>query len=347
MSPLFILSLAWQLLKTHLGRPVPIFCEYEITYRCNLNCSFCSQQRFAHEWEPELSCEQAKAIISQLYSAGTRLMNMSGGEPSLRPDFIEIAQHARNLGIFISLNTNGYLIDEAMAQKMTAFHMVRVSIDGNGQLHDRLRRHPGSFARAVSAIKLLKKNGVRVMINSVITNSHSHQDLREIAELARSLDVQVSFSAAEASASAARTQTRDFIDGLLADGRMHPATAALLIRSLHSEFSESVVNDSIYIETLEKSDANPGRCRVLDTSIALKPDGSFAFPCNDFPIFPMRSSDCEALFNSVEVKRIRADLGTYWFCERCTSRCSVYPNKLAQPFGIISLARSWAKVLFS
>ncbi|MBT8171908.1 radical SAM protein, partial [Candidatus Bathyarchaeota archaeon] len=92
------------------------------------------------------------------------------GEPLLRKDLFTLANRAASYGCLVSMNTNGTLLNKESVKKVAKiFDTVVVSLDGPKKVHDSIRGVPGTYEKTVKAIELLKANGVRTGINSVIT----------------------------------------------------------------------------------------------------------------------------------------------------------------------------------
>jgi MoaA/NifB/PqqE/SkfB family radical SAM enzyme len=154
-------------LKFKARRPTPLFASYNVTGRCNMRCVFC-------EWwkttTPELPTKKAIAAIDAVCSLGVPFFDLSGGEPLLRKDLFTLAKRVASHGCLVSMNTNGTLLDETKISEVAeVFDLVVVSLDGPKKVHDRIRGVPGTYDKAVKAMKLLKVNGVRVGVNSVVT----------------------------------------------------------------------------------------------------------------------------------------------------------------------------------
>jgi len=80
---------------------------------------------------PELTTEEALKMVAELAELGASHLAITGGEPFLRPDVLEIAREAHEHGLSVSFNTNGSLIDDRLARelrKLDAFAFL--SIDG-------------------------------------------------------------------------------------------------------------------------------------------------------------------------------------------------------------------------
>jgi len=154
-------------LKFKAKKATPLFASYNVTGRCNMRCVFC-------EWwktdTPELPTKKALAAIDAVCSLGVPFFDLSGGEPLLRKDLNVLAKRAASYGCFVSMNTNGTLLNESRVTEVAdAFDLVVVSLDGPKEVHDKIRGVPGTYDKAVEAIRLLKAHGVKVGVNSVAT----------------------------------------------------------------------------------------------------------------------------------------------------------------------------------
>ena len=176
-------------LKFKAGRPKPLFASYNVTGRCNMKCTFC--EWWKHQI-PELSTKQALKAIDAVCSLGVPFFDLSGGEPLLRKDLIVLAKRVASHGCLVSMNTNGTLFTENIIDDVAkVFDTVVVSLDGPKQMHDKIRGVPGTYDKAVKAIKLLRSHGVKTGVNSVATPwnidvlPHFIEELRNKVDLAQ------------------------------------------------------------------------------------------------------------------------------------------------------------------
>lgn len=154
-------------LRFKAKRPKPLFASYNITSRCNMRCSFCTWWKMD---APELPTKQALLVIDKVCSEGISFFDFSGGEPLLRKDLPILAKQARSHGCLVSMNTNGTLLSSWSPSKIAdVFDVIVVSLDGPAPIHDEIRGVPGTYKKAIRAVKELKACGVRVGVNSVIT----------------------------------------------------------------------------------------------------------------------------------------------------------------------------------
>ena len=162
----------------------------ELTYACNLDCTFCYNDVSLRG--RRLSLAQYRELLDDLASLGVLNLSLSGGEPLAHPHFFDIAGHARGLGFVIRLKTNGHAVKGAVARRIREEvdpFLVEVSIHGAiAETHDRQTRVPGSFERLVANIRTMKSLGLRVQANSVLTRWNEHE-VENLIALCDELDV--------------------------------------------------------------------------------------------------------------------------------------------------------------
>jgi heme b synthase len=111
---------------------------------------------------------------------------LTGGDPLLRPDTLDIAHYATNKGLRVVLSTNGTNITADNAQKMrnSGISRISVSLDGaTAESHDRFREVTGAFKGALQGIELAKEAGLEIQINTTITKQNL-AEIEQIQELA-------------------------------------------------------------------------------------------------------------------------------------------------------------------
>ena len=169
---------------------LPRLIFWETTAGCNLHCIHCRRIDVADRPVPEdLSTAESKQLIDQIVAFCSPILILSGGEPLIRRDIFEIAEHAVARGLRVALATNGTLIDKHMAQRIVdaGIRRVAVSLDGaTAETHDLFRALPGSFAQALKGIDHLRARGMSVQVNTTVAR-HNIDELPQILGLARAL----------------------------------------------------------------------------------------------------------------------------------------------------------------
>lgn len=174
-----------------MSYPAPRLIFWETTAGCNLKCVHCRRITLADQLTPQdLTTQETFALIDQIAAVGKPVFVLSGGEPLFRPDIYEIARYATGAGLPVALATNGTLIDDAVAEKIKASGVQRVSISFDGAdaaTHDAFRGLKGSFDAAVRGFKALRKVGLPVQINTTVAK-HNESQLEQMRALAKDLD---------------------------------------------------------------------------------------------------------------------------------------------------------------
>lgn len=181
-------------LNYKLGKPQPFFCLYVSTLKCNLRCKHCFVES-PHQYDKnkkeywdnlgnDLTTEQAKYAIDQLYKIGISVLHITGGEPLLRKDLEQIAIHAKMKGMYVSMDTNGTLMTTDRAKSLGCFERIGISLDGIGEIHD-LIRGEHTFEKATNAINLLKQYTSSIIGVVFTINKMNYQNIDQLFEFAR------------------------------------------------------------------------------------------------------------------------------------------------------------------
>lgn len=173
---------------------IPVAATFSVTYRCPLACRHCFFDQKPATAAGELTLTEIEGILDQLRDAGTLYLTLTGGEPFLRYDLLDIVAAARKRRFAVSLLTSGYLCDEPMLDKLAALwpESVQVSLYGpDGATHDRFTGVPGSFDRAVGTLRGLRDRGIAVTA-AVSINTLTAPTVRELAALLRAEKIPLS-----------------------------------------------------------------------------------------------------------------------------------------------------------
>jgi len=153
----------------------PALVDISLTRRCNLKCSYCYASGTPDaDKNEELHLENFSALFNDLDSINTHRIALSGGEPFMREDFFNILDLTQRHKFAKIINTNGMLIKDDIAKKLSTYDIDRicVTIDGsNSTMHDSLRGE-GSFAAAIEGIANLQKCRLPVSTLYTLTNDN-------------------------------------------------------------------------------------------------------------------------------------------------------------------------------
>lgn len=177
-------------------KKVPLYGVLELLPLCNLNCDMCYVRMSREEMEEVgrlRTMEEWTKTAEDMMKAGTLFVLLTGGEPLLYPHFRELYQKLRELGMIITINTNGTLIDEAWADFFAENKPRRINITlygASNETYERLCHYPGGFDKAVNGIRLLRERNIDVKVNGSLAKANV-DDRMKIIELGESLDAPV------------------------------------------------------------------------------------------------------------------------------------------------------------
>ncbi len=163
---------------------------WSVGQRCNLKCIHCYSQSKDIEYSNELTTKEAKAMLDDLAEFGAPVILFSGGEPTMRPDLLELIAYAKEKGLRAVISTNGTLISEekASALKNMGLSYVGISLDGIKETNDRFRGVIGAFDAALQGIRNCKKVGIKVGLRFTI-NKRNAKDIPAIFDLIEEEDI--------------------------------------------------------------------------------------------------------------------------------------------------------------
>lgn len=173
----------------------PLKVLFELTYACNFRCVHCYNVK---ENKRELTTDGVKKILTQLAKAGCFHVGFTGGEPLVRKDIFEILNFAKQLGLRVTILTNGYLLDRKAVDKIAALgvNLNKVDISFLGadkETFESITRKKGSFARVNRAIRLLRKRDLDVMIKPTLMRQNKDQ-FKKIRQMAKDLGCMFKYS---------------------------------------------------------------------------------------------------------------------------------------------------------
>jgi len=166
----------------------------EVTNACNLNCKWCYansgyKAKIRREHMPKKKLDR---LLKMLSESGVRQVTFSGGEPTVYPHLRYAVKKAKDLGLVVHMNTNGYLLTRRLSRELAGLGLsqVQINIDSmKSESHDSVRGRKGSFRRAVQALKNARAAGITCVSQTVLTKDNE-DEIVEIFRFARSMGIQ-------------------------------------------------------------------------------------------------------------------------------------------------------------
>lgn len=144
--------------------------QLTLTNKCQCNCEHCGVANLREAITGELTGDQVDSLFQDFKLSGCRVVDLFGGEPTLRRDLFDIIARGKSYGFILSLETNGYVVDGAYLERLKAAGLDQIYLsldDYRAEYHDKRRRRSGSFDRAVRALELGAKTGIIMHVSIV------------------------------------------------------------------------------------------------------------------------------------------------------------------------------------
>ena len=169
---------------------LPLSGTFELTPCCNMSCKMCYVRKTKEEQEKISPLRTPKEWIQlgeQAKQAGMLYLLITGGEPFLYPGIQEVLMRLHHMGLLISINTNGTMIDKQTIEWLKECPPIRFNVTlygASNETYSRLCGNPNGFTQTTKAIRLLKEAGFNVKINCSVT-PHNVDDLESIFAFAK------------------------------------------------------------------------------------------------------------------------------------------------------------------
>tara|TARA_B100000929_G_C15474001_1_gene408835 strand:- start:350 stop:1492 length:1143 start_codon:yes stop_codon:yes gene_type:complete len=151
--------------------------ELAVTYDCNLRCDKC----FALKWLNEenkrdyMTVDQIKKMWDEAYKLGAVHVNITGGEPLMRRDIVDVVKALKPKRTLVSIVTTGIFLTEEKARelKKAGLNTFQISLDSSIAVeHDKYRGYKGSYEKVFQAVEIARKVGINVILSTVITHQN-------------------------------------------------------------------------------------------------------------------------------------------------------------------------------
>lgn len=172
----------------------PYVVSWNLTYRCNLACEHCyldagpsKVDSPAFSDRSELDTEGCFRVVDEIATFAPECVTiLTGGEPLLRRDIVEIVRYGATKGLWIVVGTNGVKITESLARLLQAEGVrgLALSLDAlDAGRHDAFRRVRGAFDNTVEGARILARVGLPFIVQTTV-GAHNRGELERIAAFA-------------------------------------------------------------------------------------------------------------------------------------------------------------------
>jgi MoaA/NifB/PqqE/SkfB family radical SAM enzyme len=284
----------------------PFFCNYWVTYRCNSRCEFCNIWRNESLKNiPDADLGDVKKNLEDLKKIGIKIIDFTGGEPLLHKELREILAHAKELGFFIKLSTNGHLYPEKADELRDLASRIYFSFDSTSKEEYKKIRGIDGYDKVIKSIQIAKELKQDICLLYTVTDETIH-NISNIVHFSKENKI-ITY--------------------------MHPCFAYFGNKKLNKEYIAQMkeyfwhpyVRMSLPDLDFYRSggnDINHPRCRVGKSTIDISPDDCLTIPCFHRYIKKVKiNNTLLSLYHSFEWKKLFENAGSYGFCKNCTIDC--------------------------
>ena len=315
---------------------IPLYCEWEITSRCNMKCSFCSTWVDNRNTKKDILKKEALTIIDQLAELGTKMIHFSGGEPTLRDDLSELISYAQSKGILVALTTNGSASNEII-KKISHADIIRVSIDGPEKFHDNVRRYPGAYNKAISTIQYLQYLKKSPQITSVFSLDSTYLNFVELSRMSKKLNTDIAINLLGINISLQNSEFSNIFSELAIN-------YLDTIKKLKKMFGRIILNSEPIPMIIRYGGLDKFGCRAMDIALSIKSDGTVSFPCTGLTKKAINGKLKNAYYSN-DAELFSRKQGSYPECRGCYIKCMCSASSLLKLSGFISIFTSNIKSL--
>lgn len=311
-------------------------CAVIVTYRCNARCMMCNTWRHPSLTEEEISPE----VIDRIQGTYKRL-NITGGEPLLREDILDIVDVLNRKTCRLEISTNGYFTERIlMVAERFPNITFRVSVDGLPAAHDRIRGLKHAFDHALRTIIELKQMGIRDIGFGITISDRNAADLLNLYHLCAGLDIELANCVMHNSFyfhkhdnkvedfELVREKMRRFIEALLQSRRGN-------LRMKVKDWFRAYINSGLLNHMMGKRRSLP--CGAATDTFFLDPFGN-VLACNgsdeSWNMGNLKDASFEEIWRSEKAGEVRRLVGN------CTKNCwmtgTAVPAMRKQPWVPIS-----------
>jgi MoaA/NifB/PqqE/SkfB family radical SAM enzyme len=316
-----------------LGERRFLNCVWELTYRCNARCTICSYWKDPSDRAAEMTLSDIETGLRKVSAYGCRLVNFTGGEPTLRPDLESIVEAASRLGMWTSMVTNGSLLtrDRLHDLKDAGLDSLMVSLDSpDPRVHDRQRGLSGAHAKVLQCLEWLAEDflsGHRTGGFMTVISAHNIADLPALVKLADRLGVYILVQPYHSNKTG---------NASLAPHLSSHAVRALLAMKRHSRV---ILNSEAYLRGFgsfgKPEEEETGRmstrpaCQAGHKYFSVDPYG-YLHPCVDLPAAGHLLRDPIAAIASEQARNAIDSCAGCWYCFRGEADSTLSPGGCAE-----------------
>jgi len=162
----------------HADQPLAV--QIELTYSCPLHCVYCYCDCYNNPeyTKTELSTQKMKIIIDKLHHAGCLWLCYTGGDPLIRPDFLELYEHAKKRGFVVTILTSLAVLPDRILARLIKKPPFAIEITLNAatkKTYEQISQVKGSFASVITNIRRVLAARLPLKIKTLLNSYNFHE----------------------------------------------------------------------------------------------------------------------------------------------------------------------------
>jgi len=325
--------LGWYLFRKPLRGPIIV--SYEITKKCNQRCKMCNNwEEYSKYKNDELTTEEIEDIMGQLAARRVQIISLTGGEPLIRKDILEVVGIIKRLGMNVHIVSNGTLLTKEMVTGLVeaGLDSITVSIDGaKASTHNSIRGFKNAFEKAVEGMRTAREfgNGRLHIGTNTVFMSETIDEIPDVVDLAHQLGAQSVRLMPLHPVSPLpehRKQIFNMIEDIAEQGDKVDESIDEFIKRCKKYRVHTY--SSIYLKSFRRYFASPKKmhfpCYAGYVGAIIDNIGRVA-PCWAMPpVGDLKKASFEEIWRGAEMRDARGKIRK-WICNGCLMGCQVEP----------------------
>lgn len=284
----------------------PYFCTYWTTYRCNSKCEFCYFWRDPKlKGIPDAKFFDVKKNLDDLKRIGVSVVDFTGGEPLLNKELPQILSHAKKLGFFVKLSTNGYLYPKRAEELKDLTTCIYFSLDTTSREEYKKIRGIDGYEQLIESIELAKELNQKICLSCTLTDEIIN-NMKDIANFAKENKV---------------------------TAYIHPCFSYFGNKKLSEENIKNIKKyfwhpyirmslSDLDLAYKGGNDINNTTCLAGKSTVDISPDDCLVIPCFHKFVNKIKiNGKLYSLYQSQDWERWFKDAGKYDYCKHCMIDC--------------------------
>ncbi len=322
----------------------PTILIWNVSYKCDSKCVMCNSWKLPYH--DDLTTEEYRKVFSSELFRSIEYVGITGGEPTLRKDMVEIVRvMSDNMPRLrkVTLNTNGFVVKRVVpvldqiidvANERGFLFGTRVSLDGVGEAHEKIRRVWKAFERSMETVRAMQEIQKEKFFNFGVSFTFTGQNIEDgekLYEFCKKENLNVVFAIARYSELAFGNMD------LAESTELRPEDFPRLVEFFRKRVRESSLTDGdallyhAYVKMFQNGMRRSMPCPSMDQGVLLNPNGDFSYCENSRAIGNVRTDDPTACYydpaNLAERRSLLEKI-----CPTCASPCFVNAAAMKQVF---------------